>query len=930
MKHKLLIAGLVVVCYCCIVWSKSLAGLQKSAHGYTLNFEVPRYQIEVVDTLGLVNRPGYAAETFTRAWVPGYRFTEDVGKPQLPVFRFFMTLTDINQVPTFEVLQPVEEAIPLQDTYLPAQEPWLKTQTIAERTFSIDKEYYASQGKRAPMAVVNEVFTTRGVPCAMITISPFFYDPVERKLTVTKKFTLKINTSTAKKYSGLDSKVFENFLRHMAVNFESTVEPVQGNRNEDYLIITAPNFESDLSEFVSFRQARFNVTMVTTSTTGTNASAIQSYIKGLDPTPAFILLVGDTDEIPPSGGIRATSDIYYSSTEGDYKPEILLGRFSVANSTDLSNAIAKTIFMEQNLGTIAKRIQFIGGADAGNGHIAERTHDYVIDNYTEDAGYENIKQYCNSSSVSESNVVAEIVTGVIFNVYSGHGGSTSMAAGDFSLSVADVHNLSNTTSYPFSYNFACSMGSYTSGQCFSEACIRAENGPVIGIAASMSTSWGPDETIEEGLFDGIFDDQNPVTTVSASLNAGKMKQNSQSYWECYNLMGDPGLEVFPVITYPHVMVSKPNGGEELEQGTSYLIKWSSNVAGNAKIDLFKAGVLNKTIAASTPNNGSYEWDVTVDYAVGNDYKVKVSSIENDTCIDESDDNFSIVEERIYTIPYYQDFNNWSRSTTDYWEQSSDDDLDWTILSGPTPSRDGGYTTGPEGDFPDGSGQYIYIEASGDNYPGKKASIVTPKFNFQQVAAAKLRLYYHMYSGEQVMGDFFVDVQVGKGAAWEEGKISLTGNDYGDNWIEEKLDLNFIVTGNYTMEQKKRVRFRLRGITSDDADEGWSSDISVDSFCIDNVSTGIISGPAALARFGLQYQNSRIRYQIPNTDNKVHVTIRLYSIQGRQIRTLVNEEKKPGSSYYVELGTNAQKLAAGVYLCKMNADSFSKTITLIKK
>jgi hypothetical protein len=397
-----------------------------------------------------------------------------------------------------------------------------------------------------------------------------------------------------------------------------------------------------------------------------------------------------------------------------------------------------------------------------------------------------------------------------------------------------------------------------------------------------------------------------------------------------HLQGAGTLLLKPYASGPYLAVTSPNGGEELEQFTTHTITWGSNVSGNVKVELFKGGALNKTLAASIANSGSLEWIITTDFVVGDDYKIKITSLENDTCIDESNDNFSIIEERIFGVPYHQDFNNWSRrSTTDYWEQSDDDDINWTILSGPTPSREGGYTTGPEGDFPNGSGQYIYIEASGSNYPSKKASIVTPKFNFQNVSAAKLRLYYHMYSGEQVMGDFFVDVQVGKDAAWEESKISLTGNDYGDNWIEQQLDLNFIVSGNYTAEQKKRVRFRLRGITSDDSDEGWSSDISVDSFSIDNVSTSIIGSPANMTSFGLQYHKSHIQYRIPDFHNKVHVNIKLYNIQGKLIKTLVDKAQSSGN-YFVKLNSSQHKLAAGVYMCKMEVAGFQRTVKIVNK
>ena len=103
-------------------------------------------------------------------------------------------------------------------------------------------------------------------------------------------------------------------------------------------------------------------------------------------------------------------------------PEIFLGRFSVANVTDLSNIIGKTMSIEQNLHTYDKRNCFLGGVDENNGFIAERTHNEVIDKYLNVSGYENIKHYANSDpSVSKTGIMSTLNDGVIFCVYSGHG-----------------------------------------------------------------------------------------------------------------------------------------------------------------------------------------------------------------------------------------------------------------------------------------------------------------------------------------------------------------------------------------------------------------------------------------------------------------------------------------------------------------------------
>jgi|GEM_PF-1528520 len=68
----------------------------------------------------------------------------------------------------------------------------------------------------------------------------------------------------------------------------------------------------------------------------------------------------------------------------------------------------------------------------------------------------------------------------------------------------------------------------------------------------------------------------------------------------------------------------------------------------------------------------------------------------------------------------------------------------------------------------------------------------------------------------------------------------------------------------------------------------------------------------------------INYSVPKTSL---VTIKLYDVLGREIETLVNEEKKPGS-YSVQLSAVSSQLSSGVYFYKMEAGGFSETKKLI--
>jgi len=66
----------------------------------------------------------------------------------------------------------------------------------------------------------------------------------------------------------------------------------------------------------------------------------------------------------------------------------------------------------------------------------------------------------------------------------------------------------------------------------------------------------------------------------------------------------------------------------------------------------------------------------------------------------------------------------------------------------------------------------------------------------------------------------------------------------------------------------------------------------------------------------------IKYSIPNQSN---VTIKVYDLLGREIATLVNEEKLAGE-YEVEF--NAAKLSSGIYLYKIQAGDFISTKKMI--
>jgi len=69
-------------------------------------------------------------------------------------------------------------------------------------------------------------------------------------------------------------------------------------------------------------------------------------------------------------------------------------------------------------------------------------------------------------------------------------------------------------------------------------------------------------------------------------------------------------------------------------------------------------------------------------------------------------------------------------------------------------------------------------------------------------------------------------------------------------------------------------------------------------------------------------STKIKYQIPELS---FVTIKVYDVLGKEVTTLINEEK-PAGSYEVEF--DASRLPSGVYFYRLQAGSFIETKKMI--
>jgi hypothetical protein len=215
-----------------------------------------------------------------------------------------------------------------------------------------------------------------------------------------------------------------------------------------------------------------------------------------------------------------------------------------------------------------------------------------------------------------------------------------------------------------------------------------------------------------------------------------------------------------------------------------------------------------------------------------------------------------------------------------------------------------------------------VESSSPNNPDKKADYTTCKLGLNYLTDPELTFWYHMFSdnsGQDEMGDLYLDICVD--GTWKNDVVHLSGNK-GDSWFEQTVDLND--------HKGERVILRFRAVTG----SVWASDICIDDFRIEGETASDNIASKSPLSFDLKFYGSRIYFHIPDSkDKKKHlVKIRIYNMQGKIIKTLLNKKVASGP-HYINLGiygNREYKLAAGLYFCRMKVGSFNKTINIVLK
>lgn len=547
-----------------------------------------------------------AGQEFTTLTLNGEGYSTDAGHARLPMICRFIEIPQ-GATPELVVDSMTWDTASLTTLGLPQYvapvQPSLLKVEGASVAFTMDTPYYAQDTfVPSPVVQIQMLGQLRGYNMAMVKISPVQYNPMTGELHLLRQCSLCITLpgsdmgATARAIDRYTTPSFDQLGKTLFVNAGS----LQGTgqlppRQEGYLIIVDDDLYDAIQPLADWKTSKgFDVTVTKTSEIpgGTTKEDIKDYIVNAfynwTIPPAFVLLAGDTGQIPTWTGTQTgtCTDLYYATIDnGNYFADIIISRFSGSTPEQITAMVDKTIYYEDGEFPDPSWIQkaaFLASND--NYQVSEGTHNYVIDTYMTPHNYTCDKLYCHTYGATTAQVTAALNDGRSLCIYSGHGSETSWADGP-PYSQSNVNALTNDGMYPFVCSHACLTCQFTVSECFGETWIRAANkGGVVFWGATDYSYWDEDDILERRMFKAWWEDS--IETIGGMTNmalyylyeyysGGGM---TKYYFEEYNVLGDSSVKVWrgdaPANTPPKTP-AQPTGPSSGEVGIEYTFTTST-------------------------------------------------------------------------------------------------------------------------------------------------------------------------------------------------------------------------------------------------------------------------------------------------------------------------------------------------------------------
>ena len=500
------------------------------------------------------------------------------GEAELPVFSKLVSLPATGNFKISSAEYDFTE-MPLENDVIPVG--W-------QDDININDSYY-SQNKWLPEEII-----TIGKPNIMrshrfvqVTVAAVQYNPALKKIRILNDVDIDFNLDESVNENPLTkikpSSVFDNIAKKKIIGTDQN----RPEENGQYLIIAPQACEEILQPLLRWKEKLgYSTHLAILEEIGSNETDIKDYLQNTydnwETPPEYVILVGDVDGsyalpsyfIPGYLFPWCVTDHPYTLLDGDdYFPDVLIGRLSVRSEMQLMTIISKIINYERNPYMDIdwmKSALMVGYIDGSNGFSQREVLQGIRDKLL-DFEYTKVDTFISPWQFGPTQLSNEINNGHSFVCYRGAGHSTYWAGGSLGhmLTSNDVLNLNNGFMLPMVTSMTCGGGDFAAVEapsCFGETWLMAGSpttpqGAIgfIGPSERDTKTWF-NNVNAMGIYQGIT--QEGITSCGEMLLRGKMElynnfpfghemggaeDSDQFYFHVYNLLGDPGLNIWTDI-----------------------------------------------------------------------------------------------------------------------------------------------------------------------------------------------------------------------------------------------------------------------------------------------------------------------------------------------------------------------------------------------
>ncbi len=514
----------------------------------TLTFTLEDFTFTKQNTYNVINPPKNN----------NYVFTTGIGEPQLPVKIINLSIPFDKEIDEVKIVS--HEAEILKDEFLlfPVQQPKILSDDSPYEFITPDPAVYEKRGNY-PENIIQKGKSgfLAGYHIGSILVSPFQYDPVNRKLTFITELEVEITYAESKRTgvainqrSTTAQEFLNNQLSNIIYNKSDIHKPnitykKQKDDMYEYVIITTDNFAVDFQPLADWKtQKGMSASIVSTSYIYDNydgcdnAEKVRNFIKDYyqNHGTLWILLGGDTGYVPyrtafafdcESGFYMDNyipCDLYFSDLDGtwndngntifgeledniDMYPDVFVGRASVENIDEAVAFVDKILTYEKNPPVDYQTdMMFLASILWSNPY----TDSGVSKNFIDDAYVPNVfdpitKLYESLGNVNYSIVMTNLNEGMHIINHCGHAASNVMDLGPCHLSNSDMDELTNAPAFSIWYTIGCWPAAFDYN-CIAEHWINNPDGGGVAFIGNSRYGWGSPGNPLYGYSD-IFDQE---------------------------------------------------------------------------------------------------------------------------------------------------------------------------------------------------------------------------------------------------------------------------------------------------------------------------------------------------------------------------------------------------------------------------------------